>query len=109
MPPTPEDIQREIEATRAELVATIEQIADRVSPKKVAARGTAAAKVKAAETGMKARAAVESVFAPIPEGAVTPPPLGERIKWERVAGAAASVVLLVVTIVKIKGGEKDPS
>ena len=41
----PHAIQREIEHTRAELADTIDAIADRVSPKRVASRG--AAKVRA--------------------------------------------------------------
>ena len=38
----PDAIQREIEQTRAELADTIDAIADRVSPKRVAARGSQA-------------------------------------------------------------------
>jgi hypothetical protein len=38
----PDAIAREIEQTRAELAATIEAIAGRVNPKRVAARGTQA-------------------------------------------------------------------
>lgn len=35
----PDRLQREIEATRAELAETLDQIADRVSPKRAAGRG----------------------------------------------------------------------
>lgn len=47
----PHEIQREIEATRAELAETIDAIADRVSPKRVASRSAA-----------KVKDAVDSVF-----------------------------------------------
>ena len=41
---SPDTIQREIEATRAELAETIDAIADRISPKRAASRGAAAVK-----------------------------------------------------------------
>lgn len=40
----PEDLERDIERTRSELAVTIDAIADRVSPKRVASRGVASAK-----------------------------------------------------------------
>jgi hypothetical protein len=42
----PDAIQREIEATRAELADTIDAIAERVSPRKAASRGAAAMKAQ---------------------------------------------------------------
>jgi hypothetical protein len=39
---TPDEIQKEIEATRVELAETIDAIADRISPKRAAGRGAAA-------------------------------------------------------------------
>jgi hypothetical protein len=42
----PDAIQREIEQTRAELADTIDAIADRLSPKRVAARGGQAVKTQ---------------------------------------------------------------
>lgn len=57
---SPDVIQREIEATRAELADTIDAIADRVSPKKAASRGAQAVKAKAsAALGTAERAAGE--------------------------------------------------
>jgi hypothetical protein len=44
----PDAIQREIEQTRAELADTIDAIADRVSPKRAAVRGTQAVKTQVA-------------------------------------------------------------
>jgi hypothetical protein len=43
---TPDTIQREIEQTRAELADTIDAIADRLSPKRVASRGAHAVKAQ---------------------------------------------------------------
>lgn len=43
---SPDAIQREIEATRAELADTIDAIADRVSPRKAATRSAAAVKAQ---------------------------------------------------------------
>ena len=38
----PETIQREIEQTRAQLASTLDELADRASPKRVASRGASA-------------------------------------------------------------------
>ena len=43
---SPDSIQREIEQTRAELADTIDAIADRISPKRVASRGAQAVKAQ---------------------------------------------------------------
>lgn len=43
----PAALEREIERTRAELARTVDAIADRVSPKRMAARGVARAKASA--------------------------------------------------------------
>ena len=42
----PDSIQKEIEQTRAELAETIDAIADRISPKRAAARGAQAVKAQ---------------------------------------------------------------
>jgi Protein of unknown function (DUF3618) len=44
----PDAIQKEIEATRAELAETIDAIADRISPKRAASRGAHAVKAQVA-------------------------------------------------------------
>ncbi len=41
-PRDPETIQREIEQTRAQLAGTLDELAERASPKRVAAQGKAA-------------------------------------------------------------------
>lgn len=83
---SPEQIQREIEQTRAELASTVEQIADRVSPKKVASRGAVVARDK-----------VEEVFAKqVP--ATGPGQHGTRLepRWERVGAVAGGLLLLLL-------------
>ena len=44
--PDPAEIQQQIEQTRAELASTVDAIADRINPKKVAARGVETVKGK---------------------------------------------------------------
>ncbi len=111
--PDPAEIQQQIEHTRAELASTVDAIADRVNPKKVAARGIETVKAK-----------VEDVFssgtdlppAPGSPAAITGPdggqrPLPERVKaqlqqakdtrgrsirWDRVAIVGGVIALLVV-------------
>ncbi|HVA60325.1 MAG TPA: DUF3618 domain-containing protein [Mycobacteriales bacterium] len=66
----PAAIQREIEATRAELAVTIDAIADRVSPRRAAARG--ATRVKAVVNGGRNPSAnghrpVPGGYLPVPE------------------------------------------
>lgn len=58
---SPDAIQREIEATRAELADTIDAIAERVSPKKAASRGAQAMKAKATAALGGAERAVSDV------------------------------------------------
>ncbi len=80
MAETPDEIQRQIEDTRAELAVTVEQIADRVSPKKVATRGAAAAKDK-----------VEGAFTTVPAGGGSPAP-----RWDRIGAVAGALVVLLL-------------
>lgn len=58
---SPDAIQREIEATRAELADTIDAIADRVSPKKAASRSAHAVRAKASAALGQAEKAVNGV------------------------------------------------
>ena len=111
--PDPAEIQQQIEHTRAELASTVDAIADRVNPKKVAVRGYEAVKTK-----------VEDVFsredalpaAPGTPAAITGPDTGQRplpervkaslreaketrgrsIRWDRVAIVAGVIALIVV-------------
>jgi hypothetical protein len=58
----PDAIAREIEQTRAELADTIEAIADRVSPKRVAARGAEAMKTPTGQAIAAASVVVVALF-----------------------------------------------
>ena len=48
---TPAEIERDIEATRARLAGSIDELADRVSPKNVAKRGADKAKLTVVDEG----------------------------------------------------------
>lgn len=86
MPETPEQIQRQIEDTRAELASTVELIADRVSPKKVAGRGAAAARAK-----------VEGFFVQeVPAEGAGEHGTRRQVRWERVGAAAGGLVVLLL-------------
>ena len=103
MPADPQQIQREIEATRTELAATVEAIADKVSPKKVAARGAATARDAALTKGLVAYAALENTFAPTPVPPPLPPlPLSKRVKWDRVGSVLIGLGLLIVAVVTLR-------
>jgi len=98
VPQDPEQIQRQIEATRSELASTVEQIADRVSPKKVAARGAATARTRALEAFETARAKAAEAFTTQQQ---VEGPNGEyttrlQPRWDRVGGAGGLLVLLVL-------------
>ena len=85
--PDPASLQEQIEQTRAELAETIDAIADRVSPKRVAQRGVGTVKAKVEELrGSEAQ--------PGPAG-LGGSGGGRSIRWERVAGAAGAVALVV--------------
>lgn len=103
----PEEIERDIERTRDELSVTIDAIADRVSPKRVASRGVASAKDKAQE----ALASVQQQVARLRDGsgdADGPQGTGATVyKVERrtpspaiIAAAAAAGSLLLTLVVR---------
>ncbi|GAA3835422.1 hypothetical protein GCM10022226_66250 [Sphaerisporangium flaviroseum] len=60
----PEALEKEIERTRAELALTVDAIADRVSPKRVAERGVARVKANAEQLVTAARDMVVGVAFP---------------------------------------------
>ncbi len=85
--PDPASLEQQIEATRAELAVTIDAIADRVSPKRVAERGVGSIKAKIEElrnssTGEPGQAGPATTYR-------------RRIRWDRVAAAGGAVVLIV--------------
>ena len=100
---SPEQIQAEIERTRAELAATLDTLVDRVSPKRVAGRG--ATKVKAA-----VGSAVESVRpARGPDDGIDEAGFGgyqttTTVRWERVAAAGAAVVVVLLLVRRHRRG-----
>lgn len=86
MSETPEQIQRQIEDARAELASTVEQIADRVSPKKVAGRGAVAARAK-----------VDDVFTKeVPAQGDGEHGAARTVRWERVGAVGGGVLLLLL-------------
>jgi uncharacterized protein DUF3618 len=109
--PTPETIQAEIEATRAELARTVDLIAERLSPRRAAGRGVS--KVKGVLSHGHSNGhlpASESTFdvhetdtirsIPLPQ---TEPP--RHLRKDRVAlavGATLAVVGLVVLLKRRK-------
>lgn len=108
--PDPADIQQQIETTRAELASTIDAIAERVNPKRVAARGVETVKGKVED--LRSRGTTPNGSAPALNGASSgqqPLPArvaaqlreakqtrGRSVRWDRVAlvGGGLVVVLL---------------
>jgi Protein of unknown function (DUF3618) len=109
----PDRIQREIEQTRAELAETIDAIADRISPRRVAGRGAAAVKAQVA-AAFGAGADGDSATEPGPypgheatrlgahgahTAAVSDYAVSRRLRTDRVlvvVGVAAAVAALLV-------------
>lgn len=120
--PDPVEIQQQIEHTRAELASTVDEIADRVNPKKVAARGIEAVKTKvedvfstgtelpAASGGPAAITGPDSGQRPLPERVKAQlreakETRGRSIRWDRVAIVGGVVVALLV-VLKLRRGKK---
>jgi hypothetical protein len=104
--PDPAEIQQQIEQTRAELASTVDAIADRVSPKRVAARtkvtilekvddlrsrGTALALEGAAADGQQPLPA--RVAHQLNEAKRT---RGRSVRWDRVGMVGGGIALIVV-------------
>lgn len=104
----PDELERKIERTRAELARTVDAIADRVSPKRVAQRGVARAKENAetllATVSAKVGDAIGDLMAALPAPADGKPrdPWEERERARRLApvvigvGAALAVGAAIV-------------
>jgi hypothetical protein len=116
--PEPAEIQQQIEETRAELASTIDAIAERVNPKRVAARGVETVKGKVED--LRSRGSAH----PAPPG--SPPALegpggsqplparvaaqlreaketrGKSVRWDRVA-IVGGVISFVVLLTKRRG------
>lgn len=92
----PDALERRIERTRAELARTVDAIADRVSPKRVAERGVAKAKANA----MDFVASVEDMVLG-PRGLPAHPDDGEGEPVEYPARSIAPVLIGVGVIVAV--------
>jgi hypothetical protein len=108
--PDPAELQQQIETTRAELASTIDAIAERVNPKRVAARGVESVKTKVDD--LLSRGTSPNGSAPALNGSgdgQQPLPArvaaqlreakqtrGRSVRWDRVAivGAGLAVVIL---------------
>jgi len=104
--PDPAEIQQQIEETRAELASTIDAIADRVNPKRVASRGVESVKGKvedlrsrgtspngAAAIGAGQQALPARVAAQLQEARQT---RGRSVRWDRVAIAGGGLLALIL-------------
>lgn len=107
--PDPAEIQQQIEVTRAELASTIDAIAERVNPKRVAARGVETVKGKVDDLRSRGTSPNGSATA-LTGGGQQPLPArvaaqlreaketrGRSVRWDRVAivGGLAAVILLL--------------
>lgn len=107
--PDPAEIQQQIEETRAELASTIDAIADRMSPKRVAARGVSTVKGKVEDLRSRGTAAPSPASVLEAPNGQRPLPArvaaqlreakhtrGRSVRWDRVALVGAGVGLLVI-------------
>ncbi|KAA9374028.1 DUF3618 domain-containing protein [Microbispora cellulosiformans] len=95
----PDALEKRIERTRAELARTVDAIADRVSPKRVAERGVAKAKANA----MDFVASVEDLVLGPPRGITTYGPEGAEAEPGEYPARDLAPVLIGVGIVVAVG------
>ena len=107
--PDPAEIQQQIEETRAELASTIDAIAERVNPKRVASRGVESVKTKVED--LRSRGTSPNGSAAIGAAGQQALPArmasqlreakqtrGKSVRWDRVAivgGGLAALILLL--------------
>ena len=94
--PDPASLETQIAATRAELAVTIDAIADRVSPKRVAQRGVGSMRAKVEELRNS------SSGQPSPAGPAAT--YRRRIRWDRVAAAGGAVLLIAWLVRRRRAG-----
>ncbi len=109
--PDPADIQQQIEETRAELASTIDAIAERVNPKRVASRSVETVKGKVED--LRSRGTNPNGPAALNGATTGQQPLPERVKaqlreaketrgrsvrWDRVAMAGGALALLILLL-----------
>jgi hypothetical protein len=104
--PDPAEIQQQIEQTRAELASTVDAIADRVSPKRVAARTKVTIKEKVDD--LRSRGTVPALESATSAGQEPLPARvasqlreakrtgGRSVRWDRVAMVGGGIALIVV-------------
>jgi hypothetical protein len=104
--PDPAEIQQQIEQTRAELASTVDAIADRVSPKRVAARTKVTIKEKVDD--LRSRGTVPALEGGASAGQDALPARvasqlreakrtgGRSVRWDRVAMVGGGIALIVV-------------
>ena len=95
----PDAIAREIEATRAELAVAIDAIADKVSPKRAAARG--AARLKAGVEDVRQRVSG-------PDDGSTYQ-VHRALRTDRVAVVAGAVTVVAVIVVVVRRRRRRPA
>lgn len=104
--PDPAEIQQQIEQTRAELASTVDAIADRVNPKRVAARTTQTVKEKIDDlrsrgTTPQLNGAASAGQQPLPARVAhqlseAKKTRGRSVRWDRVAMVGGGIALIVV-------------
>jgi hypothetical protein len=104
--PDPAQIQQQIEQTRAELASTVDAIADRVNPKRVAARGVQTVKEKVDDLRSRGTApALEGAPGtgqePLPARVANQlreakKTRGRSVRWDRVAIVGGGIALIVL-------------
>jgi hypothetical protein len=108
--PDPAEIQQQIEETRAELASTIDAIAERVNPKRVASRGVETVKGKVEDLRSRGTSPNGSALA---SGAAGQQPLparvasqlreaketrGRSVRWDRVAIVGGGLTVLILLL-----------
>ncbi len=112
--PDPAEIQQQIEETRAELASTIDAIADRINPKRVAARGVETVKGKVDDLRSRGTSPNGSTGPGALTGAgAGQQPLtarmasqlreaqqtrGRSVRWDRVAIVGGGLVVLILIL-----------
>ncbi len=104
--PDPAEIQHQIEQTRAELASTIDQIADKVHPKRVASRGVQTVKDKVDDLrhrGTPAAVIDADGQQPLPARVASQlreakETRGKSVRWDRVAIVAGGIALIVLLL-----------
>ena len=108
--PDPAEIQQQIEETRAELASTIDAIAERVNPKRVASRGVETVKGKVED--LRSRGTMPNGSA-LANGSAGQQPLparvasqlreaketrGRSVRWDRVAIVGGGLTVLILLL-----------